>query len=131
MPEKKIADKIYNQLLNHVTYKGSAKDRRVLCSDLLTYTERIMLAKRLAILCMLGEGYSFEDIQETLRVSPSTVGRLWQATQKGKYAHITRIVRKRKLSESIVEILEQILVLPKPRNAPQWKFIDEIKYRRE
>ena len=127
VPEKKIADKIYTELLNHITAKGSEKDRALLCSDLLTPTERIMLAKRLAIICMLGEGYPFEEIQEVLRVSPSTVGRLWSAMQNGKYTQIIRIIRKRKLSNSIVGFIETLLSIPRPRHGSRWTFIDEIK----
>jgi uncharacterized protein YerC len=129
VPEKKITDKIYAELLEHITARGSEKDRSTLCSDLLTPTERIMLAKRLAIICMLGEGYPFEDIQEVLRVSPSTIGRLWSAIQKGKYVRITQIVRKRKLSDSILGLLEKLLSIPRPRHGPRWAFIDDIKYK--
>lgn len=124
-------EKIYAELLAHITSKGKAKDRSALCSDLLTHTERIMFAKRLAIICMLGEGYSFGAIQEIVRVSPSTVGRIWKAMRRGKYGRIVKILKKRKVSNSIVGILETILILPKPYNAPRWKFIDELTFRDE
>ncbi|MEK7612563.1 MAG: Trp family transcriptional regulator [Patescibacteria group bacterium] len=129
MPTGKVWNKIYNDLLNQITLQGSPKDRSKLLAELITPTERIMLAKRLAIICMLGEGYSFEDIQEILRVSPSTVGRVWQAIQKGKYAKIIHIVRKRKLAAALSDILSAFI--PRPRSAPRWQFIDEIKFRGE
>ncbi len=128
IPEKKISDKIYTELIAYLTTKGSVRDRRELAFQLLTHTERIMLAKRLAIICMLGEGYSFEDIQETLRVSPSTVGRLWQGMQKDKYRHILRLAKKG-LAISIIDLMEKILSLPRPRHAPRWQFLDKIKFR--
>ena len=69
-PDKKISDKIYAELMAHITRKGTAQSRANLYNDLLTPTERIMFSKRFAIICLLGEGYPFEDIQELLRVSP-------------------------------------------------------------
>ena len=130
VPEKKIQDKIFTALISHLTAKGSSKDRQKFAFELLTHTERIMLAKRLAIICMLGEGYSFEDIQETLRVSPSTVGRIWEGMQKGNYKQISKIVTKG-LSADILDFIEKVLSLPRPRHAPRWKFLNEIKFRGE
>lgn len=55
--------------------------------DLLTPTERIMLAKRLAIAALLIEGLPYHQIAEGLKVSTSTIGRvkLWLRTAGGGY----------------------------------------------
>lgn len=47
--------------------------------DLLTPTERVMLAKRLAIAALLIEGLPYHEISERLKVSTATIGRvnLW------------------------------------------------------
>ena len=42
-------------------------------SDLLSETERVALAKRLAIATFLEKGRSYENIRETLKVSSATV----------------------------------------------------------
>ena len=76
-----------------VTIKGTKVQRRAFFDAMLTPTERIMLSKRFAIIYMLAKGYSFSAIQETLRVSPSTVARIWEAIQKGKYVEMVRRVR--------------------------------------
>ena len=66
---------------------------------------------------MIGEGYTFEDIQETLRVSPSTIGRMWEAMQKGKYEKIVKIIRKRKIADTISAFV------PRSHAAPRWEFL--------
>lgn len=55
--------------------------------DLLTPTERIMLAKRLAIATLLIEGLPYREIAERLKVSTATVGRvnLWLQTSGDGY----------------------------------------------
>jgi uncharacterized protein YerC len=123
MPTGAVAEKIYKELFDHLTAKGNAFDRAHVGTELFTPTERIMLAKRLAIICMLGEGYTFDDIQETLRVSPSTIGRIWEAMQKGKYTKIISIVRKRKVMDIIT------MILPRPRHMSRWDYIERKKKR--
>jgi uncharacterized protein YerC len=116
MPTGDVWEKIYKELLTHLTEKGSAFERAQLGAELFTPTERIMLAKRLAIICMVGEGYTFEDIQESLRVSPSTVARIWAAMQKGKYAKIVNIVRKRNITQFFRSLF------PRGVTEPRWTF---------
>jgi len=55
--------------------------------DLLTPTEQIMLAKRLAIAAMLIEGLSYRQIAEKIKVSTATIGRvnLWLRTAGDGY----------------------------------------------
>jgi TrpR-related protein YerC/YecD len=55
--------------------------------DLMTPTERVMLAKRLAVASLLSKGYSYRDISEMLKVSTATVGRvsLWLRTAGDGY----------------------------------------------
>jgi len=55
--------------------------------DLFTPTERVMLAKRLAIAALLIEGLSYREIAERLKVSTSTIGRvnLWLQTAGDGY----------------------------------------------
>lgn len=43
-------------------------------SDLLTKTERVMLAKRLSIALLLTKGYDYGSIKDILKVSSSTIG---------------------------------------------------------
>src|SRR3972149_10439500 len=44
--------------------------------DFLTDEERLMLAKRLAVICLLKEGFSFNKISEALKITPVTIGKI-------------------------------------------------------
>ncbi|NIT04611.1 helix-turn-helix domain-containing protein [Candidatus Saccharibacteria bacterium] len=58
---------------------SSEKEMERYIFDLLTPTEQIMLAKRLAIAALLVRGLSYQEISKRLKVSTSTVARvnLW------------------------------------------------------
>ena len=52
---------------------GKQEEIERFLGELLTPTEKTMLAKRLAIAAMLTKGYSYKDIGDVLKVSPTTV----------------------------------------------------------
>ncbi|TSC69678.1 MAG: hypothetical protein G01um101456_30 [Parcubacteria group bacterium Gr01-1014_56] len=85
-----------------------------------------MLAKRLAIICLLGEGVSFEEISKELKVSSSTVARLWSAMQKGKFKETILAVKKNKVNEAVLAVFTLLLTGPRSRHAPRWKFLDDM-----
>lgn len=124
-PEKKVTERIYTELLERVTSKGRESDRKRLYNGLMTPTERIMFSKRLAIICMLGEGYTFEDIQEILRVSPSTIGRIWEAVQKGKYKEVITALQGRDVVKEILDVIEAIR--PPGKTEPRWKWTKQME----
>ncbi|MEK7560156.1 MAG: Trp family transcriptional regulator [Patescibacteria group bacterium] len=90
---KNIYQKISDEFIQFVLELKSSKEAKNFLSDLLTKTERIMLAKRLAVICMLMRGYSFEAIQRTLEISPSTVDRLWKIINQ--YPNSFSLIRSR------------------------------------
>ncbi len=57
-------------------------DIRNFLNGLLTKTEKIMIAKRLAIAFLLNRGYNYRDIGDVLKVSTTTVGRIKEAMDK-------------------------------------------------
>jgi len=109
VPQKKISDRTLDLFVECITAKWSENERRIFLLDLLTPTERIMFSKRLAIIYMLAKGHSFDTIQDTLRVSPSTIARFWNNTQKGKYVHIVeriqRQVKKQDIAQGLMDMV--------------------------
>lgn len=67
--EKQIHS-IFQQLI--VDIKNTEEAEQIL-HDLLTETERLVLAKRLAIALFLDKGRSYDNIRETLKVSSATI----------------------------------------------------------
>lgn len=70
---KTIEKQIYNVLYQLVSDIKSPTEAGSLLGDLLTETERQVLAKRLAIAIFLDKGRSYENIKSTLKVSSATI----------------------------------------------------------
>jgi len=110
--KKKIYQKIGDQFIEFVLELKSSKDTKNFLTNLLTKTERIMLAKRLAVICMLMRGYSFEAIQRTLEVSPSTVDRFWKIIQQHPNSFLlirSKVETKTKLKAGFWKVLGNFL----------------------
>ncbi|MDP4020513.1 MAG: Trp family transcriptional regulator [Candidatus Adlerbacteria bacterium] len=116
---------LVQEMLDTLSVKGSPARRKKVARELLTGVERLMLAKRLAVVCMLGEGVAFEEIARKLKVSPSTVSRLWRQVQGGKFKETLQSIQKDKTNARLLALIEA-LVMPRSRNAARWKFIDEL-----
>lgn len=80
--------------------------------DLLGPEERIMLAKRIAIIIMLDRKHSSYFIASTLHVSPATVTRVASALKSGKYDTIAQLFRSKSIRvKDILESIDAILHL--------------------
>lgn len=84
-----------------------------------------MFSKRLAIIYMLTKGYSFDDIQETLRVSPSTIARLWSKIQRGDY--VTVVQHFNKSSAMNQDLLRWLLDLVPPMNMSKKQYGERMR----
>ena len=78
--ERQIVDAFMSALFSTSLARGKARVRSILTS-----TERIMLAKRLAIITMLERDQSYYRIEQTLNVSGSTIGRLHKRLVAGDF----------------------------------------------
>jgi len=82
-----------------------SKDAKLFLSDLLTPTEKIVLAKRLAIAVLLSKGYDNEAIMGILKVSSATVAKIKLSLgSKGYQMVLEKLLRK----EAWREFLEGI-----------------------
>ncbi len=125
--EEKVLLRIYEQFASAVS-PASGKKEAVL-SNILTKTEKIMLAKRLAVIFMLLEGASFYNINSVLNVSVSTAARFEKKINKGEYAEIARIFyakRKRKDFWDTLEVLVRA-GLPSIAGRGRWKWLYEME----
>ena len=76
-------------------------------NDLLTPTERMMLAKRLAIILMLEKGFTFAQICSTLKVSESTISAMRERMDRGGTGfHL--IIMKFEKDENATKFFENI-----------------------
>ena len=108
---KKLNDKsfykIYDQLISIFDTAGTNRKSNLLLKEFLTETEKIMLAKRLAVVFMLYEGVSRYYISEILLLSPSTVDRISLSYEVGKYPFIASVVKRN--SRTVWNVVEEII----------------------
>lgn len=114
--KKKIFLKIGDELSSVIAKANSLHDINWLFKELITPTERIMLAKRLAILLMLEKKYSFRGIARTLKVTPQTVIRFWKKTQSPTYKPLLRMIKKNKSGRGFLQDLEKMIFNAKSRS---------------
>ena len=82
------------------------QDAEVFLNDLLTRTERVMLAKRLAISILLDAGKTYQHIKELLNVSQSTITAVGKTLElSGGYR---RAIEKLKKSERWKEFWQEL-----------------------
>ncbi len=86
--------------------------RKQLYEELLTNTERIMIAKRLEMLLLLQKGISSYKISKTLEVSPSTVARFEHAITNGRFRQTAKWLGQQKFSNQILQLLSELAMIP-------------------
>lgn len=118
--EERIAD-LFRESLTRLETKGKAA---LFLDDLLSNTEKIMLAKRLSIAFMLMKGYSYDIINEVLKVSDQTIWNVKKSLElrgKGYKAVIETIIKSEqwiKFWQDLDHFLNQIIP---PGKGTNWK----------
>ena len=131
--DDKYFEKIYNQLISVFDTAGTARKSDIFLRELLTDTEKVMFAKRLAVICMLYEGVSDAYIAEVLLLSPTTINKISLKYEIGKYPYISNILKNN--SRSIWNIFEQMVRdgVSKKLGKKRLSWLDDIdrKYHRK
>ena len=129
----KYFEKIYDQLISVFDTAGTTRKSDIFLKEFLTETEKIMFAKRLAIICLLYEGVSRPYISQVLLISPSTVDRVSLNYENGKYPYISNILKKN--SRTVWQIFEEMVhnQISAQVGKRRMKWLDEIerKYKRK
>ena len=104
--DKKTLGKIFGKLIAILARADSEKKLALILDELLTETEKIMLAKRLAAILMLSGNTPQHRISEALNISPSTITRFSLHIEIGKYDLIRSISKKDRIDlEKIIWLL--------------------------
>ncbi len=128
--KKEVATELADQFLTFLSLAHTKGEARILASELLPQTERVMLAKRLAGVVLLVRGYSFTQIEDALGITRQTVIRIWKDMKAGKYDKIIRYARdhtRHFKKESFVDDLIRIIHFGMPPRAGKgrWKFLNK------
>ncbi|KKQ27844.1 MAG: TrpR like protein, YerC/YecD [Candidatus Levybacteria bacterium GW2011_GWA2_37_36] len=112
---KIIADRIFEIFLITITQLKDKAEADQFISDLLTPTEKIMIAKRLAIAFLLEKKYDYRSIQKLLRVSTGTITTVNLARNLGSNGYkkvISKIIKKENLVNLFDKTLVKLLAMP-------------------
>ena len=93
---KEIQERMFDVFLDSIALVKTREQVRKLLDDVLSPSERTMLAKRLSIALLLYKGSDQRAICNTLKVSLGTVSRVSVALQKGSggYAMVLSAIMK-------------------------------------
>ena len=78
--------------------------------------ERMLFAKRLAIIVMLDEQATGYEISKALSVSQATVGKMMERYDRGDYKKLLRLIKKEKANyQELLAVIDSMLTLGLPR----------------
>ena len=117
---------ILQELSRQIARTRGVSHARNFLFELLTPAEYVQLAKRLALIIMLFRGYSFDQIERSLKVSPTTVASHWRGMKTGKYQALRSVAlfHARGLPEdSILESLLKLVAEGPNARKSRWDFL--------
>jgi len=123
--EKESYKSLFNQFAL-LTGKATKQNAASFLDGLLTSSEQMLLAKRVAAILMLNEGYSSYRVSKVLKMSPTTVGAMYANYQNGHYSGVLQVVGRSKAEkEKMWAAVELILRAGMPsRGKDRWKFLN-------
>src|SRR3989338_5962743 len=105
--KKEHLNKLYSEFGTALEKSAKKSWVKFFLNDFLTHTEKIMLAKRFAVIYLLSKDVPASYIAESLSMSPATIFRMSFRYDIGKYSSLLRAVRHD--DKGIWDILEKIL----------------------
>jgi Trp operon repressor len=113
---------LYSNFVKILDRASKDSKSHIFLNEFLTRTEKIMLAKRLAVIYMLSKGIPEVKIANSLRMSPATISRFSSRIDIGKYEHTLKIFTQDKV---FLNILEKLLRagLPPITGRGRWKYV--------
>lgn len=115
--DKELEDYIFNNFIKTIAKLNEPGQIKNFLNDLLSPIERTMLIKRLAIAVMLTKGYTYEQIDHTLKVSRPTIKNIslsLKYRQKGGYQKAVEEILKDQKREAFFDKIEELLIQLSP-----------------
>ena len=126
---KEHFNKLVLELIKSLERSFKKSETKAVFYEFFTYTERAMLAKRLAVIAMLSQEVSNYAISEVLHMSPSTVEKMSLRYERGKYDGIIKYALGKK---DVWEIIDNILTIggfmPPRVGGKRWRRFDKSIY---
>jgi uncharacterized protein YerC len=115
--------KLYNEFNSALEKSAKKSWVKLFLNDFLTKTEKIMLAKRFAVIFLLSNNLPPYYIADSLGMSPTTIFKMSLKYDIGKYSSILKAIATD--NQDIWKILEKIMRagLPPRVGRGRWKFL--------
>lgn len=116
-----IWEKLFHLFFEVIGKKSDKEEFKKIVFDLLSHTERVMIAKRIAIIYLLLKNIDQKTICKVLRVSSSTVSKfsLLFHTSQGIKPFLMRIIKNEKMYMFVLEFFEALF--PPGTPGTNWK----------
>jgi len=123
---KDLENRIFEVFTKTLVDLKNSEDVQSFLNDLLSPVERIMLVKRLAIAILLARGYTYESIDDILKVSQTTIMKVsfWLKYGNNGYKKVIDKFLKDKKGEESSDKIEEILLQlsgPKAYGSPAYE----------
>ena len=112
-----VEERYFEIFWNLLAQLKSPTEIKEFLASLLSYTEQVMLTKRLAIAVLLTRGYNYEEIDRVLKVSKSTVGTVHKQILVGAVGYkkaVVKILRQEKIDDFLDKLEEISLKISRP-----------------
>ena len=105
--KEEIISKLYRLFFEIFSRTDGQQSFLLLIDDILSPSEKIMIAKRFGIIYLLIKGVDFRSIADTLKVSTATV-LFYSFTYKDKKVQTTKIIEQMLKKEKVLNFLEDL-----------------------
>lgn len=116
---QELENYIFDLFIKTISDLKNESEVKNFVEDLLSPSERIMLIKRLAIAILLSKDYTYDAIDETLKVSRPTITRVSISLKYGKsgYQQVTQKILQRQKKEKLLDTIDELLLKLTPPKA--------------
>ena len=101
-------------------------DRKRIFRELLTKTERMMLAKRLTLLFLISRNVPPYAMSRFLKMSSSTIFRFQEEVNQGKYTNTLEWLSPKSITKKFLDLLADIAAVPfEAKRKSLWQLLKE------
>ena len=124
--DERIQKRLLNDLEELFVANVTKREFGTVLFELLSPTERIMLAKRVGIINALTQGYASHTISKLFKVSTSTVLRIEDALEKNHFPRIEKLLKNKVGRRKFLKTLEAFVTFGFP-GVPQKRLRAQVK----
>jgi len=124
--EDKYVRDLFLEIVSVFERAGRRGELRQVLNQLLTSTEKIMFAKRLAVISMLSQDIPIHAIADSLLMSSSTVDIMSLRFEVGRYDKVIKCGLKKTDVGDVIRMIQTVGgIMPSPSGKGRWRFLDD------